>query len=207
MRSCTVIDRMMASYAHVNTWLWMQNDFKVPWEGLDHAPRPAAELPTRTFYKSGSFEQGPRQVDYGYLPQAHTDGDIYVHFPNENVLVVSDLLSVGTYPVVDEVTGGWIGGLSSATEKLLALADAGTLVIPAQGPVAGRDDLEAQLEFCTAMKNEVGGMLKNGRSLEEVIAAAPTAPFAGRWSGDTELFLELTYKGLWGHIRELGGVL
>jgi hypothetical protein len=64
-----------------------------------------------------------------------------------------------------------------------------------------------QLEFATAMKDTVGGMIKNGRSLQEVIAAEPTRAFDEGWTGDAELFLELAYQGLWGHVRELGGVL
>jgi glyoxylase-like metal-dependent hydrolase (beta-lactamase superfamily II) len=193
--------------AHVNTRLWMANDFTVPWEERVHAPQPKSELPTDTFYKDGRLALGEQRIDYAYLPQAHTDGDIYVFFPAENVLVVSDLLAVGSYPVVDWVTGGWIGGLADATAALLELTDTETLIVPAQGPVAGQAELARQLEFCRAMKDTVGGLIKNGKSLEEVIAAAPTKPYDSGWSGDPELFLALTYKGLWGHIRELGGVL
>lgn len=193
--------------AHENTKLWMGNDFTVPWQNRVHKARPAAALPNETFYTRGQLDFGDERVEYGYLAQAHTDGDIYVFFPNSNVLVASDLLSVGTYPIVDYVTGGWLGGMAEASRALLALADSDTLVIPASGSVCGRAELEAQLEFCSAMKDTVGGMIKNGRSLEEVIAAEPTKPFVATFGGDAELFLALAYKGLWGHIRELGGVL
>jgi cyclase len=193
--------------AHTNTKLWMGNDFTVPWEDRVHKPQPAEELPTDTFYKSGHVDFGSGTVEYGYLAQAHTDGDIYVFFPDDNVLAVSDLLTVGDFPIVDYVTGGWIGGLEAASAALLEIADADTLIVPAVGPAVGRAELARQLEFCSAMKDAVGGMIKNGRSLEEVIAAAPTQPFDAEWSGDPELFLELAYQGLWGHIRELGGVL
>ena len=59
------------------------------------------------------------RVEYWHLPRAHTDGDVAVFFPDANVLVASDLLSVGRYPVPDYATGGWIGGLVDATQKLL----------------------------------------------------------------------------------------
>jgi glyoxylase-like metal-dependent hydrolase (beta-lactamase superfamily II) len=193
--------------AHENTRLWMGNDFTVEWESLVHEPQPKEELPTRTFYTEEKLDFGGEPVHCGYLAQAHTDGDIYVFFPNSNVLVASDLLAVDTYPVVDYVTGGWIGGLERASRALLDLCDANTLVIPAAGPPQKRAALKKQLEFATAMKDTVGGMIKNGRSLEEVIAAEPTRAFDEGWTGDAELFLELAYQGLWGHIRELGGVL
>jgi glyoxylase-like metal-dependent hydrolase (beta-lactamase superfamily II) len=195
------------SISHVNTWLWMRNDFTVEWENLVHKPQPETELPNDTFYTQESLDFGAEKVNYGYLAQAHTDGDIYVHFPDSNVLAVSDLLAVGTYPVVDYVTGGWLGGLERATQALLDLTDANTLIVPAHGPAQKRGALQQQLEFAKAMKDTVGGMIKNGRSIEEVIAAEPTKPFDANWDGDAELFLTLAYQGLYGHIRELGGVL
>lgn len=193
--------------AHMNTWLWMGNDFTVDWENLVHKPQPKEELPSHTFYTEESFDFGGETVRYAHLMQAHTDGDLYVHFPDSNVLVASDLLAVNAYPVVDYVTGGWIGGLQRATQALLEIADASTLIVPAHGPIQRRGALEKQLEFCAAMRDTVGGMIKNGRSLEEVIEAQPTRAFDAGWQGDTELFLRLAYQGLYGHIRELGGVL
>jgi glyoxylase-like metal-dependent hydrolase (beta-lactamase superfamily II) len=193
--------------AHINTWLWMGNDFTVEWENLGHKPQPKDELPSHTFYTEESLDFGGEAVRYGHLAQAHTDGDIYVHFPDSNVLVASDLLAVSTYPVVDYVTGGWLGGLERATQALLELTDANTQIVPAHGPVQKRAALEKQLEFAKALKDTVGSMIKNGRSIEEVIEARPTRDFDVNWEGDAELFLRLAYQGLYGHIRELGGVL
>jgi len=171
-----------------------------------HEPCPAEALPTKTFYTSDQMTFGSEQVQYGHFAQAHTDGDLYVFFPERNVLAVSDLLSVGRYPIVDYVTGGWIGGMANAAEGLLEIADRETRIVPAAGPVQTRADLERYHEMCATLKDRVGGMIKSGLSLEEVIAAAPTREYDQHW-GDPELFLTLAYKGLWGHIRELGGVL
>jgi cyclase len=96
--------------AHENTKLWLGMEFTVGWEKREYLPRPRHALPTQTFFR------GPQQFDaagiklaYGWLPRAHTDGDLYVHIPDRNVLVTGDLFAVGTYPVVDVDTGGWIG--------------------------------------------------------------------------------------------------
>src|SRR5262245_17147001 len=64
--------------AHVNTKLWMSTDYYVPAEERYEKARPAAARPTETFYKSGSLKAGGEQIDYGYLIEAHTNGDIYV---------------------------------------------------------------------------------------------------------------------------------
>jgi glyoxylase-like metal-dependent hydrolase (beta-lactamase superfamily II) len=193
--------------AHENTKLWLGNDFTIDWlDDRAHPPCPPAALPTRTFYTAGELDFGGEPVRYANLAQAHTDGDLYVHFPRSNVLVVSDLLAVGRYPVVDYVTGGWIGGMANAAKALLAIADDTTRIVPALGPVQTRTQLERYHALCQTLKDRVAGLLKSGLSLEEVIEAKPTADYDAAW-GDPELFLTLAYKGLWGHVRELGGVL
>jgi glyoxylase-like metal-dependent hydrolase (beta-lactamase superfamily II) len=192
--------------AHVNTKLWLGGDFDVDWENRHYSPRPAAALPGMTFYVSGSLEHDGRKVEYRYLPRAHTDGDVAVFFPDANVLAVGALLAVGAYPVPDYATGGWIGGLESATRALLAGTDASTKIVPAVGAVCGRADLESQLALCTAVRERVADAYKRGMSFKEFVATNPTQEFdAAR--GDSSLFLKLVHKGAWPHLRELGGVI
>jgi glyoxylase-like metal-dependent hydrolase (beta-lactamase superfamily II) len=195
-----------AVMAHENTKLWLGGDFFVEWEDRHYAPHPPSMLPNRTFYTSGELELGSRRVEYWHLPRAHTDGDVAVFFPDENVLVASDLMSVGRYPVPDYSTGGWIGGLVEATQQLLDSTDANTRVIAAKGEIYGRAQLEAQLELCTAVRLKAAEAFRAGMSLADFIASKPTAAFDAQW-GDPTLFLPLVYKGGFAHLRELGGVI
>lgn len=192
--------------AHENTKLWLGGDFFVDWEDRHYAPRPAAMLPNETFYTSGGLDLGGRHVEYWHLPRAHTDGDVAVYFPDANVLVASDLLSVGRYPVPDYATGGWIGGLLDASKALLAKTDARTRIVAAEGGVYGRAELEAQLELCTAVAQKAAEAFRAGMSLADFIAAKPTAAFDAQ-RGDPSTFLRLVYKGGFAHLRELGGVI
>ena len=192
--------------AHVNTKLWLGGDFDVDWEQRHYAPRPAAALPSMTFYTSGTLDFEGRKVEYRYLPRAHTDGDVAVFFPDANVLAAGALVAVGAYPVPDYATGGWIGGLEAATRALLAGTDRATRIVPALGPVCGRVELEAQLKLCTAVRESVADAYRRGLSFNEFVATKPTREFdAAR--GDPSLFLKLVHKGAWAHIRELGGVI
>jgi glyoxylase-like metal-dependent hydrolase (beta-lactamase superfamily II) len=195
-----------AVMAHENTKLWLGGDFFVDWEDRHYAPHPAAMLPNKTFYTSGKVELGGRNVEYWYLPRAHTDGDIAVFFPDANVLAASDLLSVGRYPVPDYATGGWIGGLIDATQKLLDATDAKTRVVAAAGGVYGRAELQAQLEMCKAVAQKTAEAFRVGMSFADFVASKPTAAFDARW-GDPQLFMRLAYKGGFAHLRELGGVI
>lgn len=192
--------------AHENTKLWLGGDFFVDWEDRHYAPQPPAMLPNKTFYTAGKVDFGGRNVEYWYLPRAHTDGDVAVFFPDANVLVASDLLSVGRYPVPDYATGGWIGGFIDATQKLLDSTDARTRIVAAAGGVYGRADLEAQLALCKAVAQKTAEAFRVGMSFADFVAAKPTAAFDAKW-GDPQLFLRLAYKGGFAHLRELGGVI
>ena len=192
--------------AHENTKLWLDGDFFVDWEDRHYAPHPAAMLPNKTFYTSGTVELGGRNVEYWHLPRAHTDGDVAVFFRDQNVLVASDLLSVGRYPVPDYATGGWIGGLYEATQKLLDGTDAKTRIVAATGGVYGRAQLQAQLELLTLVRQKVAEAFRIGMSFDDFAASKPTAAFDAKW-GDPQLFLRLVYKGGFAHLRELGGVI
>ncbi|MDR2214500.1 MAG: MBL fold metallo-hydrolase [Nevskiaceae bacterium] len=192
--------------AHENTKLWMTTDIDLPWQGKMYPPRAPVAWPTETTYTDGQVDFGGQTVRYGYLPQAHTDGDLYVFFPAENVMAAGDVLGGAQYPILDWCTGGWIGGLLNATKALLDLTDASTRFIAGQGAVLSRADVEAQHEMLTAIRGKLVAMIKKGASLDEMMAAAPTKDFDARW-GDPNLLMTNAYPGLLGHVRELGGIL
>ena len=193
--------------AHENTKLWLGADFEVEWEGRKYEPRPKHAWPNDTFYNGKrTFELGSRKLVYGWLPRAHTDGDIYVHIPDRNVLVAGDLVSVGRYPILDVATGGWLGGMVDANKALIELCDDKTVVIPGTGPLQTKADLVAQHEMLTTMKDRLVGLMRKGMGYDDLLAAPPTGEFDARW-GDPKLFLTNAYRGLWGHVRELGGIV
>jgi glyoxylase-like metal-dependent hydrolase (beta-lactamase superfamily II) len=189
--------------AHENTKLWMSNDFTVAWENQRYSPRQTQALPNNTFYKNGRLQTDAETIDYGLIPRAHTDGDIYVFFREANVLAVSDLLTVGSWPILDYATGGWIGGYLKACEEILALADADTLIIPALGLPQTRDSIERQRSMCEVIETAVGQAYASAHSLDEFIETNPAQAYTSEL-GHPDLFLQMAFKGAWGHIRELG---
>lgn len=189
--------------AHENTRLWLGTQVISKWESRTYPPRPARALPTKTFFygsRKMTFEK--HEVEYGYLPQAHTDGDIYVRFPNENVLVAGGIVSGGAYPIADYCTGGWLGGMMSALKRLIAMSDSGTRIVPGLGPVRTRADLEAQLELCFTVLTRIGQSYYKGQTWQELLASKPTREFDAQW-GDPGLFLQTAYEGAWLHINEI----
>ena len=193
-------------FAHENTRLWMG----VPVKGAQLKAQPQAAWPTDTFYTKGSLKFGTGSdqdtVQYGYLPQAHTDGDIYVFLPKANVLMASDVVSVSSYPILDYTTGGWIGGMLQAVKTLLTIANADTKIIPGTGPVQSKAGLQAQHDMLAAVMDRLLKLLRQGMSAKDMIEAAPTKDFDAKW-GNPERFIRGAYPGLWGHVRELGGIV
>ncbi len=192
--------------AHMNTKLWMTQEIIHDWEKKTFPPRAKDALPTETFYTTGKTTFGGEPIEYGVMPIAHTDGDIYIHFTQSNILMTGDAVQPGRLPVLDWFCGGWIGGMQQAQRTLLGIANDQTKIVPGSGPVMTRADLEANLELVTKIREELVKLLKQGKGPEDMIQAKATKDF-GQLSGDPDAFLYTAYRGLWAHARELGGIV
>ncbi len=185
--------------AHENTRLWQGADIYVDWQDHTYEPMPADTRANQTIYKTGTLNLGAETIEYGFVSQANTDGDIYVHFMNANVLVAGDMVGGEGYPMLDYVTGGWIGGAQKTTAGLIKRANENTKVVASQGAVLGLPHLQAQAEMLDVAYQNVADAFRGGRSLAEFQAADPMKDFNARW-GDPEMFLALLYRGTWYHV-------
>jgi len=192
--------------AHEHTKQYLREEMFVDWQNRRYKPLSAKALPTETFLTSAKTTFGGERMEYGHLGQAHTDGDIYVFFPGPNVLVAGDVLSVGAYPIADYTSGGWLGGLVTATKTLLDMTNVDTRIVPGVGAVQTRGHLQAQHEMLVAMRDRLGKMMRQGMGAPDMIASGVTKDFDAKW-GSPDLFVSTAYKGLWLHVRELGGVV
>lgn len=192
--------------AHEHTKQYLGIDLFVEWQKRTYKAKPAPALPSKTFYTKGTMTVGAERLEYGHLGQAHTDGDIYVFLPVSNVLVTGDVMSVGAYPIADYTTGGWLGGMVTATKTLLDLSNADTRIVPGTGPVQTRADLQAQYDMLNTLRDRLAKMMRQGMGASDMLAAGATKDFDAKW-GDPKLFLPVTYRGMWLHVRELGGIV
>ncbi|MEQ1579494.1 MAG: MBL fold metallo-hydrolase [Steroidobacteraceae bacterium] len=184
--------------AHENTRLWLTVSNPLVGQAGTYGPLPAAARPNATTYANGSLQLGSEQVDYGYLLQAHTDGDLYVHFRNANVLVAGDVVCNDGWPVIDWRTGGWIGGMVDGLSKLIALSNATTRIVPGRGPVLTRADLEVQRTQYATIFERLEALMRQGKGPDEALAENPTKEFnAAR--GDPTQFVTLAFESMWGH--------
>jgi cyclase len=180
--------------AHENTRLWLGRDVTRPWDTVTIKRLPPQAFPNATFYEPGVVAVSGREVRYGYLLQAHTDGDSYVHFPTENVLVTGAAISASGWPLLDWWTGGWIGGLVDAFDLLLEVADESTRVVPGDGSLLTRADLVEQRQMYVTIFDRLAKLFFAGLEPEDMLAAEPTQEFDDRF-GDSDLFLRLAFRG------------
>jgi glyoxylase-like metal-dependent hydrolase (beta-lactamase superfamily II) len=189
--------------AHENTRLWLSTEVNSRWEDKVYKPQPAAALPNKTFYYGPqSLPFGGGAVEYVHLGQAHTDGDVYVRFAEENMIVAGDVVSASKYPIIDSASNGWLGGIQGALRTLVARCDANTRVIPAVGAAVGVDALKQQQDMCYAVVSRIGENYYKGGTYEELLASAPTKEFDSKY-GDPALFLKQAYETAWYHVNEI----
>lgn len=183
--------------AQENTRLWLATDVTWPWNGRRFTRVPSAAQPNRTFFATETIAPGVRG---GHIPDAaHTDGDMYVHLPEQDVLVVGDVVSGQGWPVVDYITGGWMGGIVGGLERLQTLADARTRIVPGRGPVLTRADLESQYAMYGTLYVRLTELLNRGRSPDEAVAARPAKEFEARM-GNPDEFVRRAFESLWGYL-------
>ncbi len=184
--------------AHENTRLWLTRKLVVSWRPGSYGPLPPRALPNKTFYTRARLSVGNDNVDYGYLGQAHTDGDLYAFFREENVLVGGGVVSGDRWPVLDWQTGGWIAGLVGAFDILIQVANDETRVVPANGPLLTRADLKEQRAMYFTIYQRLVHSLNKGLSPDEAVALAPAKEFKPLW-GDPQPFLVEAFESMWGH--------
>ena len=188
--------------AHENTRLWLQQNITWPWNGQKFKKFPKIAQPNKTFYDKGALDSGigSSEIRYGYISDAaHTDGDLYVYFPQQNVLAVGDAAYGQGWPVMDWWTGGWIGGIVGGLQRLQAVANRDTKIVPAQGPVLSVADIAAQLEMYTAINDRLNQMLFKGHSPSEAVEAKVAKEYESKM-GNSDEFIRRAFESQWAYL-------
>jgi cyclase len=146
---------------------------------------PPAGRPIVTFRDSVNFYMNGDSVIVFHVPPAHTDGDAIVHFTRANVVHMGDCFFNGRYPVIDVNAGGSIDGMIRADEIALKFMNDSTRVIPGHGPLGDRASLQAFHDMLAGIRDRIRPMLKAHRTLEQVVAARPTAEWDARVNADS----------------------
>lgn len=160
-------------------------------------PSASAALPVVTFNDSVSFFLNGDEIRGTHVPGAHTDGDVFIHFRKANVIHTGDLVFAGMYPFIDLDSGGSVAGVIAAVDRMLALADDRTRIIPGHGEVTDKAGLAAYREMLVVTSGRVRELVRAGKTVDEVLAANPNAEFDAKlaWAFITpERYARILYR-------------
>lgn len=164
-------------------------------------PAPKAALPVITYADGLKLHLNGEEVRVIHVPAAHTDGDSFIHWTKSNVIHMGDLFMLQvSFPFVDAGSGGNVRGFLTAADKVLAIANDQTKIIPGHGPVATKADLQNHRNMLATVIGKVEAGIAAGKTLEQVKAEKPTDGFGISPSGfiTADRFIETVYSQLKG---------
>ena len=177
----------LAAATRVEDW-----DFNFP-------PSSPGAVPSEVFATDKTLKVNGATLELKYYGPSHTDGDISVTFQEADILHTGDTYWNGFYPFIDYSTGGSIDGTIRAAEANLAAATDRTIVIPGHGPPASnKTELRNYRDMLVDVRDKMAALKKQGRSLNDAIAAKPTAAYDAKWgqfAANPALFTKLLYEG------------
>jgi len=146
-------------------------------DGTPGKPAPPLALPVITYDGPVSIHVNGENVRLIPIRNAHTDGDTLVSFPHHDILAVGDYYRSVGYPFVDLNNGGSLTGILDGLGTTIGRAGPHTKIIPGHGPITDRDGLIAERDLILAVRDKIATLVSQGKTVEEVIAAKPTAEF------------------------------
>lgn len=193
-----------AIHSHVITKQWLSSDYYVPTEDKWISALPTQARPTEIFRDQGEMTVGGETIEFGYLLEAHTRGDIYVYFRDSNVLAVGDVASPERDPVHDWFAGGWLGGRVDAMDDLLELANDTTLIVPSYGPVMTKAQLQAERDIMNQIYDRTTLLTTQGNDAQDMLDAGVLNEVKRKFQ-DPFKFLYDIAKSNWAHYTNFGG--
>jgi len=166
--------------------------------GAKTPPVAPEALPKQT-YTGGSIavETGGRKAVLTHANNAHTDGDTWVYFADANVLCTGDIMNNNKrYQTIDFANGGDIRGAIRATDAFLKIANDDTKVMTGHGPLATKADIVEYNAMLKTVRERIEKLVKEGKSLDEVIAMRPLKDLDAKWAANDEAaiaYLKMVY--------------
>jgi glyoxylase-like metal-dependent hydrolase (beta-lactamase superfamily II) len=174
--------------AHETTRVYLSNTvYSVTFEGR-RPPLPEAARPRQTTRGDGSLEFAGQKIDYGYLPAAHTDGDLFVSIPKMNLIAAGGVVAADAWPLLDYRNGAWLGGRVRALERLAELVTPDTRIVPSHGRLMTGRDIVRQRDMYRELFVTMIGYLNMGLGPEDAAARRPLARHEAEF-GDASAFV------------------
>jgi glyoxylase-like metal-dependent hydrolase (beta-lactamase superfamily II) len=184
--------------AHENVRKRMSTDQFMEFLNEKIKASPAVALPVVTFTRDMAFHLNGEEISVFHVARAHTDGDAIVHFKKGNIVHMGDVYN-RSYPFIDTSAGGNIDGVIAAIDQVIGMINEKTTVIPGHGKLAGKADLIEYRTMLSTIGTRLKSMMKEGKTLEQAIAAQPTREFDDKWKSGflpPERFVRMVWQNL-----------
>jgi cyclase len=185
--------------SHANTLKRLSSPQDIPAFQMHFDAAPPAAWPRQTFTDKFTLYFNDERLDLGYIQPAHTDGDIYVRYQKANVLHAGDVWFNGIYPFIDPSSGGSINGMIAGSAQCLTQADADSVIVPGHGPSGNKGAFTEYHDMLVTVRDRVQKQKSAGKSLQDVVAAKPTADLDAEWGKGNvtgDFFTTLVYSTL-----------
>lgn len=150
----------------------------------DQKPAAKVALPVVTYADGLKLHLNGEELRVIHMPAGHTDGDSIVHWTKSNVVHMGDLFFLRmSFPFVDVSSGGNVRGVIAAADKVLAMVDDQTKIIPGHGPVASKADLQQYRDMVAQIVSRVEAGIKAGKTLDQIKAERPADGFGVKPDG------------------------
>ena len=150
--------------------------------GYDETP------PFVTFSEDMSFHVNGETVYVFKIPDAHTNGDVFVKFENANVIHTGDTFRTTGYPYIDTRNGGSFLGTIRAHDLLIDISDVNTKILPGHGVVTDVNEVRDVRDMLLTIRDRAQGAINDGLSLEQAQSAGLTDDYDGPLSTRGQLW-------------------
>lgn len=160
-----------------------------------YGPLDKKGLPNHTTRDRGSRKFAGQRAEYGYLPAAHSDGDLYIYFPDKNILIGGGPVASERWPMLDWRNGSWLGGLVRAHETLAGIVNPATVVVPANGKLLTGNDIVRHRDMYSKLHVTLMAEMNKGMGIDDAVKMNPLKEHESEF-GDASEFLAGAFKSL-----------
>lgn len=139
-------------------------------------------IPVVTFNDAMTFHVNGEEAYVFHIETAHTDGDAAIYLKTANVMASGDVVFHDLFPFIDFNNGGNVDGYIAGMQKIVAMIDDETIVIPGHGAITNKAGVEADLAMLIDAKARVKALVDEGKSGADILAANPLAPYTEQYN-------------------------
>ncbi len=180
--------------AHQNARKRLSTDYFFEAMKQTQKASPYEALPKVTFADSVTFHMNGETVHVFYAKNAHTDGDVIIHFKESNIFHCGDVFVRYGFPFIDQGAGGSIDGMITAIEGLILVTNDQSKIIPGHGVLSTKKDLIDYKNMLVTVRNRVADGIKQGKTLQQIADSDPLKGYVAVF--DKFFFVQAVYDSM-----------